>query len=81
MSVVWYLEASESAMNLTCRDALLIVCCMYRQQEAKVGVSIPKFLRTHPVSADRVENIKALAPKALKMYREESCRGRNADKS
>lgn len=42
--------------------------------EVKAGVAIPKFLRTHPVSEDRVQNIKKLIPKASMLSESNGCR-------
>lgn len=43
------------------------------REEAKSGVSIPKFLRTHPVTKERVENIEKLVPKASQLGELEGC--------
>jgi predicted Zn-dependent protease len=41
--------------------------------EKKMGMSVPEFLRTHPVSQKRVENIKALGGTAKRMKEEAGC--------
>ena len=42
-------------------------------EEKKAGVAIPSFLRTHPVTEDRVKNITSMVEKATALSLESGC--------
>ena len=45
-------------------------------EEAKAGVSqIPGFLRTHPLTEDRIKNVQKQLPAASVIYEDSGCQG------
>ena len=45
-----------------------------RMEARTVGATVPKFLRTHPMSQDRIARIKEMLPKAESLFEQAGCK-------
>ena len=71
-------EADTIGVQLAARACYdpLAAASVFRKlglEEKKAGVAIPSFLRTHPVSEDRVKNITSMVEKATALSAESGC--------
>ncbi len=74
-------EADEIGIQLAARAcydpsaAVVVFSKLEAFERAAGGVAMPKFLRTHPLSSERISAIKKKLPRADSLYENSGCGG------